>query len=71
MDTHRIEATLEQDGTLVMKDLPFQAGDSVEVLVVARQEPPSEGRSYPLRGTPVEFSDPFEPVATDEWDAAS
>jgi hypothetical protein len=27
--------------------------------------------SYPLRGLPVEFVDPTEPVAMDDWDALS
>ncbi|MBI3801418.1 MAG: hypothetical protein HY268_31150 [Deltaproteobacteria bacterium] len=36
MSTHRVEATLTQDGTLTLSHLPFHAGDAVEVIIVAR-----------------------------------
>lgn len=33
MSTHRIETVIAKDGTLVLNDLPFQAGDAVEVFI--------------------------------------
>ena len=36
MSVHHVETTLTQDGTLTLSDLPFQAGDSVEVIIVPR-----------------------------------
>ena len=68
MDTHRIETTLEQDGTLTLKDLPFHAGETVEVIILPKSTPP-RGERYPLRGTRVTYADPFEPVAVEDWDA--
>ena len=36
MDSHRIQTTLEQDGMLMLKDLPFHAGETVEVIILAK-----------------------------------
>jgi len=36
MNAHRVEATLTHTGTLTLRDLPFQAGDTVEVIILAR-----------------------------------
>jgi hypothetical protein len=69
MESHRIETTLEQDGTLTLRDLPFHAGETVEVVVVAKSAP-AGGERYPLRATPVTYTDPYEPVAVEDWDAA-
>jgi hypothetical protein len=68
MDT-RIEARLEQDGTLTLKDLPFQAGEVVEVTITAKGDTASPKRRQRLRGTPVSYTAPFEPVAADDWES--
>jgi hypothetical protein len=36
MNAHRVEATLTRDGILTLSNLPFHAGDTVEVLVLER-----------------------------------
>ena len=69
MSTHRIEKTLQQDGTLTLDGLPFHAGDTVEVIVLPKAMPHDNG-TYPLRGTPVTYTAPFEPVAAEDWEAS-
>jgi hypothetical protein len=69
MDSHHIKATVEEDGTLILKELPFPAGAQVDVTIVEDRKPLNTG-PYPLRGTPVTYSDPYEPVAVDEWESA-
>ncbi len=34
MNAHRIETRLNENGTLLLRDLPFQAGAAVEVIVL-------------------------------------
>lgn len=34
MNAHRLAATLMEDGTLVLQGLPFQAGDTVEIIIL-------------------------------------
>ncbi|MEK6304518.1 MAG: hypothetical protein AABO41_27845 [Acidobacteriota bacterium] len=69
MERHRIETTLKQDGILIIEGLPFHAGETVEVIILPSGAP-RERSAYPLRGTPVKFAEPFEPVAAEDWEAA-
>lgn len=39
MQAHRVEAVLSENGTLVLKGLPFQAGEAVEVIILERPQP--------------------------------
>ena len=34
MNAHRIETTIDQDGTLTLQGIPFQAGAAVEVIIL-------------------------------------
>lgn len=68
MDTHRVAATLNEDGILTLNDLPFHAGDEVEVLIVARQSKSNGQKRYPLRGQTIQYGDPTAPVAQGDWD---
>ena len=64
----RIETTLERDGAVTLTDLPFHAGDVVEITIREKQHK-GESDSMPLRGLPVHYDQPFEPVAADEWES--
>lgn len=66
MFAHRVDATLNQEGSLVLTNLPFHAGETVEVIVLPRT---NTVKSYTLRGKPVVYTDPLEPVAQNDWDA--
>ena len=77
MNAHRIETILTEKGTLILRNLPFQEGDAVEVIILKRRIPrqeeahPSDSDSnpYPLRGKqPYYYDDPTEPVALEDWE---
>lgn len=70
LQAHRIETTLTQDGTLTLNHLPFQAGEQVEVIVLPHALPPPAQAAQPLRGTPVRYQEPLEPVAETDWETA-
>jgi hypothetical protein len=64
---HRIETVLTEDGKLLLDHLPFQAGQTVEVIVV-----PLSHATVPnstLRGTILRYDQPTAPVAEDDWSA--
>jgi hypothetical protein len=65
METYRVKATVSSDGTVTIGGLPLRVGEQVEI-VVRSHEPSGE---YPLRGTPIRYTDPFGSVAEDDWDA--
>ncbi len=75
MNAHKIDTVLSEDGTLTLQDLPFHAGDTVEVIVLktktsqhkATTKPPSDKNLYPLHDTqPYRYDDPTEPVALED-----
>jgi len=70
MQAHRIKTTVQPDRSVTLEKLPFTAGQPVEVTVLPIQVPPAVKDRYPLRGMPIQYSDPTEPVAETEWEAA-
>ena len=73
MNAHRVETVIRQDRTVVIKNLPFREGEPVEILIFPcsfsseQGENSSEKDRYPLRGTPIKYLDPTEPVADGDW----
>ena len=70
MQAYRVETTVQQDGTLTLSNLPLRAGETVEVIVLVPAPGAVDRQRYPLRGMPVRYVDPAEPVAQAAWEAA-
>jgi hypothetical protein len=68
MLAHRIEAIINQDKTLTLENLPFYSGEQVEVIILSRPLRETGQNRYPLRGTTIQYTDPTEPVAQDDWE---
>ena len=70
MKAHRIETKLTENGTVTIEDLPFRAGDAVEIIILERpSRTPDPNNPYPLRGTVIRYDDPFEPAtAIEDWE---
>lgn len=62
MQAYRTETVVSEDGSLVLKKVPFQAGDEVEVIVLAREQDNGPEERYPLRGKPIRYDRPTDPV---------
>ena len=69
VEGHWTEATVGQHGELVLDNLPFEPGQPVEVLIRSKAPSPPLGRNGSLRGSVLEYHDPFEPVGGEDWDA--
>ena len=67
MKTYRTEAIIYDDKTLIVKKLPFHAGDKVEVIVRCRKRELKRGERYPLRGKPIYYVEPFKSIAEEDW----
>jgi hypothetical protein len=68
VQAHWRESTVGKNGELILEGLPFEPGQPVEVLIVSKQaSTTSADRS--LRNSVLEFRDPLEPVASEDWDA--
>lgn len=72
MNAHKITATLTENGTLLLKGLPFNAGESVEIIILEQSKLTSSDpqTEYPLQGTVLRYNDPFEPaISLEDWEA--
>ena len=69
MHDFRIETRIGTDGSITILGLPFRPGDKVEVTIRGNGPERGNGDRYPLRGQPIRYTDPFRPVADDDWDA--
>ena len=69
MSVHRVETTLAKDGTLTLTNLPFHAGDAVEILILPRSQKLIGQQLYPLQGKPIQYVNPTDPVAEEDWAA--
>ena len=67
MRAHRIEITLSEDGVLRLDTLPFQKGETVEVIVLERPSP-AAAAELSLKGSVRRFDAPTDPVARDDWE---
>lgn len=67
MQAYRLETTLMQNNTLILNSLPFRSGDVVEVIILSKEPTPIQN-AYPLRGLPITYLAPFEPVAQNDWE---
>jgi len=65
--THRIETVLLEDGKLSLDNLPFRAGQTVEVIVLPAARPATSA-GHPLRGMVLRYDDPTTPEADSDWD---
>lgn len=68
MQAYHVQITVANDGTLKLNNLPFPAGETVEVIILKRPSASPRQNQYPLRGTPVTYIDPTEPVAQMDWE---
>jgi hypothetical protein len=54
---------------VTLDNLPFEAGESVEVMVRSKRPAKVSATDQTLRNSVLEFQDPFEPVAGEDWEA--
>lgn len=68
MKAYRVEKKVAANGVLQLDALPFQEGEWVEVIILARQEKTRPSALSSLRGKVIEYINPTEPVAEDDWE---
>ena len=68
---HRIETKVGPDGTIVLNNLPFREGETVEIIVIADEQKDRKLNKYPLRGKPIFYDRPFDGVAENDWGVLS
>jgi len=69
MEAYRVEKMVEANGVLHLHALPFREGEMVEVIVLTREDKVQKSAPSPLRGTVIEYVEPTEPVAQNDWES--
>jgi hypothetical protein len=71
MNAHKVAATFMEDGTLVLKGLPFHAGDTVEIIILEQpqedQRPWLAQGSHSLAGTVQHNDDALASLVDEEY----
>lgn len=68
MQVYAYELTVEKRGTLTLKNLPFNAGEKIEVIIIPRSSRQLNEKRYPFWGKPIAYIDPTNPVAEADWE---
>ncbi len=76
MKAYKIETVLNEGGILTLRGLPFDAGDTVEVIIIKTSIPKQQSASesqrnnnnYPLQGKVIYYDNPTEAVALEDWE---
>lgn len=69
MQAYRLETVVQKDGTLTLSNLPLKAGSTIEVIIKVQSPASSRLNRYPLRGKPITYLNPMEPVTQSDWDS--
>lgn len=67
MYVYRIETSVGKDSSLTLERLPFKPGKEIEVIIIERNNR-LQNKSYSLRGKPIRYDNPTEPVAQNDWE---
>ncbi len=62
------ELTMVKNGILTIKNLPFKAGETIEVIIISRSKPEPDEKRYPFWGKPITYLNPTDPVAETDWE---
>ena len=55
MQAYRVETTVSEDGVLTLENLPFHAGETIEVIILAQPVATRPG-SIPLSMDPIKIA---------------
>ena len=62
------EATVSENGSLIIKGIPYLSGHKVEVIIKDKSTQMDMKEKYSLRGSVLKYEQPFETVAENEWE---
>ena len=65
MQSYKIEKIMPDNGILTLRQLPFNPDELLEIIINNKER---KCESSELKGSVLEYKDPFEPIAEDDWD---
>ena len=68
MQAYAYELTMDKSGVLTLKNLPFNVGEKIEVIIIPRSKTKHDNNRYPFWGKPITYLNPTDPVAEADWE---
>ena len=69
MIAHRTETIVQSNGSVTLVNLPFEKGETVEIIILEAKPKTEKENPYPLQGTPYKYEDPFEQATPlEDWE---
>ncbi len=68
MKAYKAKKKIAANGVIHLDALPFREGELVEVIVIAQEEKTRHAMPSSLRGMVIEYVNPTEPIAEDDWE---
>nr|VFJ66507.1 MAG: hypothetical protein BECKFM1743C_GA0114222_104274 [Candidatus Kentron sp. FM]VFJ68361.1 MAG: hypothetical protein BECKFM1743A_GA0114220_104715 [Candidatus Kentron sp. FM]VFK17214.1 MAG: hypothetical protein BECKFM1743B_GA0114221_104674 [Candidatus Kentron sp. FM] len=68
MKAYAYEHTVKKNGMLTLKNLPFNIGEKIEVIIIPRPKSNSKEKRYPFWRKPITYPNPTAPVAEADWE---
>lgn len=69
MQAYSVETVVTQDGKIQLDELPFLAGETVQIIILPGPRPVKKYEYASLKDSVVKYTAPLEPVASEDWDA--
>lgn len=65
----RIEATVQQNGRVILNNLPFEEGTQIEIIASDTDVNTTTSQTNPLKGSVLKYDDPFGPACPiEDWE---
>lgn len=68
MQVYAYELTMQEEGILTLTNLPLNAGERIEVIIIPRSEHRQTEPRYPFWGKPLSYLNPTDPIAEEDWE---
>ncbi len=69
MQAYAYELMMSKSGILTLKNLPFTAGEMLEIIIIPKPRVKHDEKRYPFWGKPVTYHSPADSVAEADWEA--
>lgn len=70
MEAYRIESVVLPNGLISIENVPFEEGESVEVIILESRKSDGDKVHHSLKGSVLRYDSPFEPACSPEdWEA--
>jgi hypothetical protein len=68
MQAYAYELTSGKKGTLTLRDLPFNVGEKIEVIIIPRSSRQLDEERYLFWAKPIIYLKPTDLVAEEDWE---